>query len=77
MLDSAIKAVIMVSFVERFKKIHKTLKHNFFRTLFLKFDQKGILHFLNAISVYLQGALRQKQWIYSFLEHFKGNHENI
>ena len=48
------------------------LKNIFFSLLLLNLIKKGILHFLNAILVCLQGALRKKQLIASFLEHFKG-----
>ena len=50
----------------------ETLKNIFFNLLLLNLIKKGILHFLNAILVYLQGALRKKQLITFFLEHFKG-----
>ena len=39
------------------------LKQNLFSLLPLNLIKKGILHFLNAILVYLQGALRKKQLI--------------
>ena len=47
------------------------LTHNFFSLLSLNLIKKGILHFLNAILVYLQGATPKKQLIASFLEHIK------
>ena len=50
----------------------KTFKNIFLSLLLLHLIKKGILHFLNAILVCLQGALRKKQLIASFLEHFKG-----
>ena len=50
----------------------ETLKNIFFSLLLLNLIKKGILDFLNAILVCLQGDLRQKQLIASFLEHFKG-----
>ena len=49
----------------------ETLKNIFFSLLLLTLIKKGILHFLNAILIYLQGALRKKQQT-SFLEYFKG-----
>ena len=49
----------------------ETLKNIFFSLLLLNLIKKGILHFLNATLVCLQGALREKQLIASFLEHFK------
>ena len=49
----------------------ETLKKNFFSLLLLNLIKKGILHFLNATLICLQGALRKKQLIASFLEHFK------
>ena len=66
------KKQLMASLVERLKKFMETLKNIFFSLLLLNLIKKGILHFLNAILVYLQGALRKKQLIASFLEHFKG-----
>ena len=48
------------------------LKNIFFSLLLLNLIKKGILDFLNAVLVCLQGDLRQKQLIASFLEHFKG-----
>ena len=49
----------------------KTLKHNFLELLVLNLIKKGNLRFLIAKLVYLQGALRKKQLIASFLDHFK------
>ena len=43
----------------------------FLELLDLNLIKKGILHFLIAKLVYLQGALWKKQLIASFLEHFK------
>ena len=51
----------------------ETLKNIFFSLLLLNLIKKGILHFLNAILVCLQGALRKKQLIASFFRHLKGN----
>ena len=55
----------------------ETLKNIFFSLLLLNLIKKGILHFLNAIVFCLQGALRKKQLIASFLETLKQSHENI
>ena len=54
------------------EKNHGNIKNIFFSLLLLNLIKKGILHFLNAKLVYLQGALLKKQLIASFLEHFKG-----
>ena len=51
----------------------ETLKNIFFSLLLLNLIKKGILHFLNAILVCLQGALRKKQLIAFFFKHLKGN----
>ena len=50
----------------------ETLKNIFFRLLLLNLIKKPILHFLNTRLVCLQGALRKKRFITSFLGHFKG-----
>ena len=71
------KKQLMASLVERLKKFMETLKNIFFSLLLLNLIKKGILHFLNAILFCLQGALRKKQLIASFLETLKQSHENI
>ena len=67
------KKQLMASLVERLEKFMETLKNIFFSLLLLNLIKKGILHFLNAILVCLQGALRKKQLIASFFRHLKGN----
>ena len=38
--------------------------------------EKNILKFFIAILALMLGALRKKEFTASFVEHFKGNHEN-
>ena len=77
-LDSAIYRPVRKKAINGFfrealeKEFLETLKNVFFSLLLLNLIIKVIPHFLNAKLVCLQGALRKKQLIASFLEHFKG-----